>query len=220
MTARIPTPPASPQEITIFVLGGNSTGKTRIIERYWLDEYKTQHCPLLESADPRMDRTIAGTRCMLTFVEIGIPQSWIRDPTEIYRQWESATTFPHAAMLVYSVSGRHTLEALQTIWPALKRYFDRGKCRVVEVVAAKSDDGGEVTIDEERAWAKQVGAAFGECSAREGKGVTEVVEKLVLGVLEEREREKEITSPQERTDDPNIRRSARMIKYLRHRICG
>ncbi|KAF2491595.1 P-loop containing nucleoside triphosphate hydrolase protein [Lophium mytilinum] len=222
MTARIPTPPANPEEITIFVFGGLYTGKTRIIDRYWLNQYNTEYyCPyLLNTYNTRMSCTIAGIPCMLTFNEIDIPEEWIRDPTGIDRLWGKLTTFPHAAMLVYEVGSLRTLETLQTTWPPVQRYFERGECRVIKVVAAKSDDVGTVSVEGAVTWAKKVGATFAQCSAREGTGVIEAVGSLVLAVLEQRKREKEVASPQEKTHDPNIPRFARIIQNLRHRICG
>jgi hypothetical protein len=95
-----------------------------------------------------------------------------------------------ALILVYDVGDRTTFSALPEIYK--KGLELSGKARIsVAVIANKFDmfqESREVSEDEGIEFAEAIGGLYAQCSAREGDGVRELIQRLMRQIVGERVR--------------------------------
>ena len=93
-----------------------------------------------------------------------------------------------ALVLVYDVGARSTFYALPDIYQKVLNLSGKTNVPVV-VMANKVDvyqDSQEVNASEGREFAEAIGGIFGECSAREGDRVEELVQQMMKPVVKAR----------------------------------
>jgi Ras-related protein Rab-22 len=164
----------------VVLVGDTGVGKTCIIQRYVNDSYKEEN-----------DSTITSS---YTFKKINYPKYkksisfdiWDTAGQELYRSL-AKNFYLNASIgiLVYDVRRKKSFESIQNYW--YEELKQSGEDNMVIAVAGNKCDlfnQEEVTEEEAKKYAKEIGAVFFLTSCKESIGIDELFEKCGEKYLE------------------------------------
>jgi len=148
----------------------------------------------LQDYDPSRDEAyvkhinLGGKYCILEFIDTNNYEASLA----IRGQWIYKSD---ATLLVYSTSSRESFDQLEAIWRTIKGVKTQiGMWEPFQlcVVANKCDleEEREVSVEEGKEFARRIGCAFEECSAKTSENVEKVAYDLVRKIKTYRDNER------------------------------
>lgn len=156
----------------IVVVGAGGVGKSALTVRFIQGNFVEKYDPTIEDSY-RKQVEMDGTACMLDIMDTAGQEEYgpLRD-----QYMKTGQGF----LIVYSITGRSTFEQAQVLKTHIERLNEEMKVPSV-LVGNKSDleDARQVTIEEGKAKAEELGTGFIETSAKTDNNVLEAFQSLV-----------------------------------------
>ncbi|CEO98403.1 Ras family [Plasmodiophora brassicae] len=160
-------------ELKIILLGDSAVGKTKLVERYLMDNYEPQQLSTYALTVFRHNTEIDGKPVSIDFWDTaGQERFTSMHPSYYYRA--------HACILAFDVTRKVTYQNMNAWYKELRQY--RPKIPVI-VVANKIDSDYKVT-EKTFAFATKRKLPFFFCSASDGTNVVTVFKEAIKAAME------------------------------------
>ena len=182
----------SQNSIKITLIGDSGVGKTCIIRRFTSDEFFSETIPTDSLSYSSKEITYNGQIVNLDVWDTAGQEKYRSLGKHFYKD-------SFIVILVYNITVKETFDNLKTIWLEDVNNFGE-KYKVLAVVGNKFDlyENEAVTEEDAKAFAKEHGAIFMYCSAKNGTNINALFDACVkkyfepkfhVDVVEEKKRE-------------------------------
>jgi small GTP-binding protein len=164
------------EKIQIIIIGESQVGKTSILYQYTQNKFSTQYLATVGVEYFVKEELINNKHIRVKIWDTAGQEQYKSITKSFYKNSDGI-------VIVYDVHDKKSFEKVQDWVQSLNEYTDSSKTIPVILVGNKIDLEREVSTEEGQKLAESFNLPFFESSAKENKGITEFMHKIITDVL-------------------------------------
>ena len=164
------------EKIQIIIIGESQVGKTSILYQYTQNKFSTQYLATVGVEYFVKEELINNKHIRVKIWDTAGQEQYKSITKSFYKNSDGI-------VIVYDVHDKKSFEKVQDWVQSLNEYTDSSKQIPVILVGNKIDLEREVSTEEGEKLAESFKLPFFESSAKENKGITEFMHKIITDVL-------------------------------------
>ena len=164
------------EKIQIIIIGESQVGKTSILYQYTQNKFSNQYLATVGVEYFVKEEIINNKHIRVKIWDTAGQEQYKSITKSFYKNSDGI-------VIVYDVHDKKSFEKVQDWVQSLNEYTDSSKKIPVILVGNKIDLEREVSTEEGQKLAESFNLPFFESSAKENKGITEFMQKIITDVL-------------------------------------